>query len=174
MRQAATDEIICVTDWTPSAPGQLTTLAVSGERAEAAERVAAAALGGTAELTSWLELPADARRRLVGACRSVPTLGMHCVRGEERTGTAPDGFRQAAADDTAEQFLSRLPGRAADHRTRFVTDSSFPGLRELARLTALVCRETYDRTDVPEDEDLLEIYETYSVGSLSASAPAGG
>ncbi|MEV7500155.1 hypothetical protein [Streptomyces sp. NPDC093018] len=158
MRQAATDEIICVTDWTPSAPGQLTTLAVSGERAEAAERVAAAALGETAELTSWLELPADARRRLVGACRSVPTLGMHCVRGD---------VRQAAADDTAEQFLSRLPGRAEGHRPRFVTDSSYPGLRELVRLTALVCRETYDRTDVPEDEDLLEIYETYSVGSLS-------
>ncbi|MGX4688809.1 hypothetical protein [Streptomyces sp. JNUCC 63] len=42
--------------------------------------------------------------------------------------------------------------------------SSFPGLLELVRLTAVVCRETLTEVDVPKDEDLLDIYDEFTVG----------
>ncbi|MGW3956536.1 hypothetical protein ACWEKM_37835 [Streptomyces sp. NPDC004752] len=167
---------------------------MSGEKADAAERAATSALTETAGLTSWLALPVSVRRQLVRACRSVPTLGMYCVIDDEWSSTTRSDFLQAAVDETAEQFLSFLPGRTACHllltepseefhdalrsdfwdegtRPRFIERSSFPGLRELVRLTAVACRETQDRTDAPEDEDLLEIYDTYTVGALSSGEP---
>lgn len=191
MRQVTADAILCVSDWDPSVPCQLTTLAVSGHEAGAAERAAVFALAGAAGHTSWLDLPAALRQRLVRACRGVPALGMYCLMDDVRAVTAGNDFLRGAIEETAEQFLSPLLGRRdlrvvlgssseelqgavrsnfriGDARPRFMEASSFPGLCELARLTAVVCRETQDRVDIPEDEDLLDMYDTYTVGSLSS------
>ncbi|MGV9340159.1 hypothetical protein [Streptomyces sp. NPDC003688] len=192
MREVAAVEVLCVFDWNPAVPDQLTTLAVSGETVDAAERAAASTLpeAGTTGPASWLDLPVPLRRQLVRAYRSVPTLGLYCVIDDERPGVTPREFLRAAVADTAEQFAPLRRARTAhgflvndpfeelrdalraapywdrDARPRFLPRSSFPGLCELVRLTAVFCRETLYRTDIPEDEDLLGIYDTYVVGGL--------
>ncbi|MFD8809238.1 hypothetical protein [Streptomyces sp. NPDC059597] len=196
MRHVRADGVICVLDWNPATPAQLTTLAVTGEQADTAERVAASASAGTAGTVgtvgraSWPALPVSVRRRLVRTWRSVPTLGLYCIIDEAPPGAPPSGFLRAAVADTAEQFaplrhartaggllltepseevceaLSTAPSWEAGTRSPFPPQTSFPGLRELVRLTALFCRENQYRTDIPDDEDLLGIYDTYTVGGL--------
>ncbi|MEW2132945.1 hypothetical protein [Streptomyces sp. NPDC005435] len=190
MRHLSADDVIWVLDWNPAAPAQLTTLAVSGEHADMAERTAASALAGTAGLTSWLDLPASLRRQLVRACRSVPALGLYCVMDEEPPAVPCSGFLRDAAADTVERFRFRPHSRSAGgllladplDELRDVLSSplagmelwphctrNLPGLRELVRLTAVCCRETACTTDLPGDEDLLEIYDTFVVGGLGGA-----
>lgn len=187
MYQVAADATLCVLHWDASHPYQLTSFAVSGDRADTAERVASTALTDASGLTSWLGLPAVARQNLVRACRPIPTLGMYCVIDDEHVEGRED-FLRSAIQDTVEQFLQRFHGRSDIHvilgnpskdfrdtleanlqtagiEPHFTENSLFPGLRDLIRLTALVCRETEYRVDIPEDEDLMEIYDTYQVGS---------
>lgn len=179
--------ILCVIHWDPSHPYQLTTFAVRGDRSDAAEGLAASALADVSGLTSWLGLTAVTRQNLVRACRSIPTLGMHCAIDDEHI-EGEDNFLRCAVQDMVEQFMQRFEGWGEMHmalespstafRTpvetnlqtagvtpRFLEYSVFPGLRNLVRLTAMVCRETEYRVDIPESEDLLEIYDTYQVGS---------
>lgn len=190
MRQVTGEAILCVIDWNPSHPRQLTTLFVDGDSSDAAERAAASALTGTAGLTSWLALPTATRKRLVRTCRSIPALGLDCVIDEEQAEATSD-FLPCAVQDTVEQFLPRFRGWGEVHvalghpskefrdavqsnlqiagiEFQFLDGSRFPGLCELARLSALVCRETECKVDTPEGEDLLEIYHTYAVGGLSS------
>ncbi|MEU6200694.1 hypothetical protein [Streptomyces sp. NPDC047061] len=192
MYRVTAGPILCVIDWDPSRPNQLTTLAVGSDRTDIAERKAATALADAPGLTSWLGLPVTARQSLVRACRPIPTLGMYCVIDDEQAVEGGD-FLRCAVEDTVAQFLHRFRGwselhialaqpsegleeavaaplRAEGTDPRFVQNEVFPGLRRLARLSALVCRETEYRVDIPEDEDLLEIYDTYAVGSLSSAA----
>lgn len=187
MYQVTAKAPLCVIHWDPSHPYQLTSLAVSGDRTDSSERVAASALTGASGLTSWLDLPASARQSLVRACRRIPTLGMYCVIDDEQV-EGRDEFLRCAIQDTVEQFLQRFHGwndihvalgqpsmafrdtvetelQTAGIKPHFADNSLFPGLRDLIRLTALACRETEYRVDIPEDEDLLEIYDTYQVGS---------
>ncbi|MBW8794282.1 MAG: hypothetical protein JF597_12005 [Streptomyces sp.] len=168
----------------------MTTLALGSETTDAAERVAMAAPAGERGIVSWFDLPAVARQNVVRACRPIPTLGMYCVIDDEHV-EGNEEFLRCAIQDTVEQFLERFHGwsdihvalgdpsadfrdpleiglRTAGIEPHFTEDSLFPGLRALIRLTALVCRETKSRADIPEDEDLLEIYDTYTVGSLSS------
>lgn len=55
----------------------------------------------------------------------------------------------------------------------FAQEEEWSALRRLTALTAIVCEET-ETLELPEDEDLLDIYDQYSVGGLSASFPLQG
>ncbi|MFE2583851.1 hypothetical protein [Streptomyces sp. NPDC059378] len=175
-----------------AAADRLTVVAVAADEVEAAERRARAALAGRAVPADWSALPSAARRRVVRACRVIPAIGMHGIVDDERPRELRGDFLGRALRDAVEQFLEpglgdarrqvilgpggAVLGEAVVRDPWFTSglshtadSSGFEGLRALTEWTA-ACWSAPDVNDQPEDEDLLDIYDRYSVGGL----PSGG
>ncbi|GII34631.1 hypothetical protein [Planotetraspora mira] len=177
---------LCVLRW--DRPGQMTVLALPGDRIAEGERVAIAALGEDLPDPRWNGLATAERRTVVRACRSVPTLGLYVLFDERDAADEADSLHRClaqAVEEFLQPMLSGAPwealpsGAARELRdaarsmpwpgsapARWRPESSLPGLRGLVTLTALACRETLTEVNIPQDEDLLDIYDTYSVGAL--------
>jgi len=173
-------------DWEPR---KLTAVAVDARRAVEAERKAIGALEREGECSSWVGLSPSDRMRIVRDCRSIPTVGLYFLIDDGDAPEEKNDFARDALADVAEQFLSGLPGSencamvlsdsasvlhsqatknpwTVSSGIRVLDDTSFPGLRELTRLSSLACGETLTEIGGPPDEDLLDIYDTYTVGAL--------
>ncbi|MGW0287208.1 hypothetical protein ACWDXT_29420 [Streptomyces sp. NPDC003236] len=91
------------------------------------------------------------------SCRTIPTAGLWLVTDER---PAVDGER--ARRDCLRALSAEWPG--ASHLSAEEADR-LPGLTALGRLTALVCRMPPE-VWLDTEEDLLGIYDTYTVGTL--------
>ncbi|UNO40058.1 hypothetical protein [Streptomyces sp. MST-110588] len=189
--------------WSRTGPHpRLTLLAVDGADATRAEETAAACFVRTGVPASWLGADAATRREVVRGCRTVPALGMVHLEDDEPGRAAAESLRlsltQAAGEcprsPRPEVFRAREQGvlvalstvpagllPEAERVARSVLDSppavfagpgEWPALRALTALTAVVCQET-ETLELPEGEDLLDIYDQYSVGGLGTDFLSG-
>ncbi|MCP9956594.1 hypothetical protein [Streptomyces sudanensis] len=158
----ASGAVVAVLDWHGVRPYGLTAVGVDRDRLGEAEALASAALGGPAGLpASWEDADPALRRRLVRACRVIPTAGLWHV-AEEDPDTTEAGARRGCLRQLAAEWPQAEPLPAADA-------AGLPGLTALARLSALVCRMPPEiRLDA--EEDLLDIYDRYAVGTLAPEA----
>ncbi|MFF8476213.1 hypothetical protein [Streptomyces sp. NPDC015414] len=149
--------VLCLLHWHGERPFGLTALGVCPDRLREAEAKTTTALAGPALPTSWQSAEPALRRRLVESCRTIPTAGLWHVTDER---PAVDGER--ARRDCLRALSAEWPG--ASHLSAEEADR-LPGLTALGRLTALVCRMPPEVWPDAE-EDLLGIYDTYTVGTL--------
>ncbi|MFG2576187.1 hypothetical protein [Streptomyces sp. NPDC048481] len=149
--------VLCLLHWHGEPPYGLTALGIAPDRLTEAEEKAAAALAGLALPGSWVDADPALRRHLVAACRPVPTAGLWHV-----TDDRPALDEKHARHDCLRALTAEWPGTEA---LPTVNADRLPGLTALARLTALVCRMRPEVWLEPE-EDLLDIYDTYTVGAL--------
>ncbi|MEU7019168.1 hypothetical protein ABZ990_00730 [Streptomyces sp. NPDC046203] len=148
---------ICLLDWHGEAPYGMTALGLTPERLAEAEETAAAALADLTIPGSWLDLDPAERRRLVAACRIIPTEGLWHVT-DDRPDTDGNHARQDCLRVLADEWpYARL--MTAEETGRL------PGLAALARLSSVVCRMPLE-VWLDAEEDLLDIYDTYSVGGM--------
>ncbi|MFE3650415.1 hypothetical protein [Streptomyces sp. NPDC059152] len=172
---------------------QFTMLVVDGADALRAESAAAAAFERTGAPRSWLGASSAVRRRLVGECRTVPTVELIHLADEKPGHASAQSFQLSLAQIAEEGPLASrsragsqqvvmalttvppgVPPTAAEavravlgrRFAGFAGPTQWPGLRTLTALTNVVCQETAT-LDLADDEDLLSIYDQYSVGALS-------
>lgn len=158
MHRLTGSEIVYALVWHEQPPYGLTAVGLTADRLEEAEALALAALGGLVLPESWEELESQSRRRVVRACRPIPTQGLWHV-GDDRLEVAEARSRRDCFAQLRDEWAHARPlvGRGAG-----------PGLTALARLSALVCRVSPEvLLDV--EEDLLDIYDTYTVGGLAST-----
>ncbi|MEU2359477.1 hypothetical protein ACFU90_07190 [Streptomyces noursei] len=167
---------------------QLTLVAIDGADASRAERTARTAFERTPAPRSWLESSPLVRRRLVGACRTVPTIELIHLADVEPAHLPEESFRlclsQIAEEGPGGRFVVALTTVPQDNRATaaeaargvlrdridgFASPEQWVGLRALAALTNVVCRETAT-VDLPDDEDLLAVYDRYTVGELTSAS----
>ncbi|MFC9280146.1 hypothetical protein [Streptomyces collinus] len=150
-------QVLCLLHWHGEPPYGLTALGIAEDRLTEAEEKSAAALAGLALPASWAHADPALRRRLVAACRRVPTAGLWHVT-DDRPALDEDRARHDCLRALAAEWpgTEPLPAEEADR---------LPGLTALARLTALVCRMP-PKAWLEAEEDLLDIYDTYTVGTL--------
>ncbi|MFG2116107.1 hypothetical protein ACGFRB_26305 [Streptomyces sp. NPDC048718] len=149
---------IHLVDWHGELPYGATALGLTPARLAEAEEKAAAALAGLVLPASWLDVDPAERRRLVAACRIIPTEGLWHVT-DDRPDTDEDRARQDCLRVLADDWpYARL--MTAEETDRL------PGLTALARLSAVVCRLPVDGEWLDAEEDLLDIYDTFSVGGM--------
>ncbi|MEU1122886.1 hypothetical protein ABZ371_04720 [Streptomyces sp. NPDC005899] len=150
-------QVLCLLHWHGEPPYGLTALGVTPDRLTEAEEKAAAALAGLALPASWADAHPALRRHLVAACRPVPTAGLRHV-----TDDRPALDEGRARHDCLRALTAEWPGTEP-----LPTEEAdrLPGLTALTRLTALVCRMPPEVWPEAE-EDLLDIYDTYTVGTL--------
>ncbi|MFD5426225.1 hypothetical protein [Streptomyces sp. NPDC127084] len=153
---------VCLLDWHGEPPYGLTALGIPADRLTEAEVRAAAALAGRSLPGSWQDADPALRRRLVAACRSVPTTYLWHVADDR-----PDTDEVRARRDCMRAFGDERP---ADRLLPEDQADRLPGLTALIRLTALVCRMPPDLW-LDAEEDLLDIYDTYVVGGLPDGPP---
>lgn len=147
----------CLLDWHADAPYGLTVLGVPADRLTEAEEKAASALAGRPLPASWQGADPALRRRLVAACRPVPTTGLWHVSDDR-----PVTDERLARRDCLRALAAEWPGAEplpADRTARL------PGLSALVRLAALVCRMPPE-AELDPDEDLLDVFDTYTVGGI--------
>ncbi len=99
--------------------------------------------------------------------RPDPSRGPDPSRPRERKVVVALGTAPASNLSEAEGVVRATLG---ERLTAFAQREEWSALRTLTALTALVCQET-ETLKLPEDEDLLDIYDQYSVGGLSAPFP---
>ncbi|MET9852463.1 hypothetical protein ABZY57_05855 [Streptomyces sp. NPDC006450] len=150
-------QVVCVLDWHGEPPFGLTAVGFAPDRLAEAEALASAALGGLVHPASWEGADPGLRRRVVRACRPIPTEGLWHV-SDDRPGTAEDRARRACLRQLADEWPQARP---------LAGDAAVPGLTALVRLTALVCRMPPEIL-LDAEEDLLDVYDTYTVGALDA------
>ncbi|MEV5803296.1 hypothetical protein [Streptomyces collinus] len=149
--------VLCLLHWHGEPPYGLTALGVAPDRLTEAEEKAAAALAGLALPASWEDADPTLRRHLVAVCRPVPTAGLWHV-----TDDRPALDEDRARHDCLRALTAEWPGSEpvlTEEADRLL------GLTALARLTALVCRMPPE-VWLEAEEDLLDIYDTYTVGTL--------
>ncbi|MCZ1012186.1 hypothetical protein [Streptomyces lydicus] len=179
---------------------QFTLLAVDGADALRAESAATAAFERTAAPHSWLAASPPVRRRLVQDCRSVPTVALihladqnpgHSSAQALRLSLAqlaeegPSGSWSGTGSQQIAITLTTVPHGDASMATEAVRAAlgqrfagvagpdQWPGLHMLTTLTSVACQETA-ALDLADDEDLLTIYDQYTVGELSAAPSRNG
>ncbi|WP_329201093.1 MULTISPECIES: hypothetical protein [unclassified Streptomyces] len=146
---------VCLLHWHGEPPYGLTVLGVPADRLHEAEEAAGTALAGLHLPASWQDAEPGLRRSVVAACRPVPAARLWHVT-DDRPGTGPGRARR----DCLRAFADEWPGAEP------VADQDrLPGLDALLRLTALVCRMPPE-VWLGAEEDLLDIYDTYTVGGL--------
>lgn len=154
--------VLCLLHWHGDSPYGLTALGIAPDRLTEAEEEAAAALAGLAFPASWEDADPGLRRHLVAACRPVPTAGLWHVT-DDRPACDEDPVRH----DCLRALTAEWPGTEP-----LLTEEAdrLPGLTALLRLTALVCRMPPE-VWLDAEEDLLDIYDTYTVGTLPDAPP---
>ncbi|MFF7382247.1 hypothetical protein [Streptomyces griseoluteus] len=149
--------VLCLLHWHGEPPYGLTALGVAPDRLAEAEEKATAALAGLALPASWQGADPALRRQFVAACRAVPTAGLWHL-ADERPAADEDRARHDCFHALSAEWpeADLLPAKESDR---------LPGLTALVRLTALVCRMPPE-VWLDAEEDLLDIYDTYTVGTL--------
>ncbi|EFG05065.1 hypothetical protein CRV15_35750 (plasmid) [Streptomyces clavuligerus] len=153
MRRMTDTHPVLVRHWHGEHPFALTVLALPPERLAEAEEHALAALGGQRLPDSWEDADPLLRRRLVGWCRNIPTEGLWHLTDEDSGTTEAEAHHRLLERTAQEWEFGRGPTAGA----------ALPGLLALVRLSALVCRMPPDIW-LDADEDLLDIYDRYTVG----------
>ncbi|MET8583531.1 hypothetical protein ABZX39_22065 [Streptomyces collinus] len=149
-------QVLCLLHWHGEPPYGLTALGIAPDRLTEAEEKAAAALAGLPLPASWPDADPALRRHLVAACRPVPTAGLWHVTDD----------RPALDEDRRHDCLRALTAEWPDTEPLLIDETArLPGLTALVRLTALVCRMPPE-VWLEAEEDLLDIYDTYTVGTL--------
>ncbi|MEE1755287.1 hypothetical protein [Streptomyces sp. SP18CS02] len=152
-------EIVYALVWHGEPPYGLTAVGLAADRLEEAETLASDALDGRALPDSWEEMEPQSRRCVVRACRPIPTEGLWHVSDDR-----PDVAEEHSRRDCLARLRDEWP-----HASPPAGRGAGPGLTALARWSALVCRMSPDvLLDV--EEDLLDIYDTYTVGGLADTA----
>ncbi|MFJ2301858.1 hypothetical protein [Streptomyces sp. NPDC087787] len=149
--------VLCLLHWHGERPHGLTALGVAPDRLTEAEEKATAALVGLPLPASWQGADPALRRQLVAACRTVPTAGLWHVTDER-----PAVDENRARHDCLSVLSAEWPG--ADLLPTEEADR-LPGLAALGRLTSLVCLMPPE-VWLDAEQDLLDIYDTYTVGTL--------
>ncbi|MFF5444063.1 hypothetical protein [Streptomyces sp. NPDC012888] len=162
--------VVCVLDWHGEPPYGLTAVGVAADRLAAAEALASAALAGLVPPPTWEGADPALRKRVVRACRPIPTEGLWHV-SDDRPAVPPDRSHEDCLHQLATEWPhAALPPTPPAHPSpggpAVPGESALPGLTALARLTALVCRMP-PGVDLAAEEDLLDIYDTYTVGGLT-------
>ncbi|AGS67039.1 hypothetical protein B446_34290 [Streptomyces collinus Tu 365] len=155
-------QVLGLLHWHGEPPYGLTVLGIAPDRLAEAEEKAAAALADLALPASWVDAEPALRRHLVAACRPVPTAGLWHV-----TDGRPALDEDRARHDCLRALTVEWPGTEP-----LLTEEAdrLPGLTALTRLTALVCRMPPE-VWLEAEEDLLDFYDTYTVGTLSDAPP---
>ncbi|MBV9025410.1 MAG: hypothetical protein JO362_16830 [Streptomycetaceae bacterium] len=197
MREVTSDQMLWLLHWNEAGPhSRLTLLAVNGDETMQAENEAAACFARTCVPASWVGATAATRRQVVQSCRTVPTLAVIHLEDDESGRAAGESLRlslmQAAEEcprpdpsrprkqeivvalstasagdlSEAESVVRAVLG---ERLTAFAQQEEWSALRRLTALTAIVCEET-ETLELPEDEDLLDIYDQYSVGGLGSTS----
>lgn len=150
-------QVLCLLHWHGEPSYGLTALGIAPDRLTEAEEKAAAALADLVLPASWADADPALRRHLVAACRPVPTTGLWHVT-DDRPALTEDRARY----DCLRALIAEWPGTEP-----LLTEEAdrLPGLTAVARLTALVCRMPPE-VWLQAEEDLLDIYDTYTVGTL--------
>ncbi|MFD2119417.1 hypothetical protein ACFSNO_07415 [Streptomyces cirratus] len=148
-------QTVCLLHWHGEPPYGLTVLGLPADRLSEAEEAAGTALAGLVLPTSWQDADPALRRSVVAACRPVGAVRLWHVTDER-----PDTDAARARRDCLRALADEWPqaGPVADQ-------SRLPGLNALLGLTALVCRMPPE-VWLDAEEDLLDIYDTYTVGGL--------
>lgn len=131
VRRMTRPEIVYVPDWHHEPPYGLTVVGVAADRLDEAEALASAALAGLVPPASWERTEPELRRRVVRACRSIPTEGLWHV-SDDRPEVSEDRSRR----DCLAQLRDEWPHAHLLHEGR----AAGPRLTALARFSALVCR----------------------------------
>ncbi|MEU1039148.1 hypothetical protein [Streptomyces sp. NPDC005907] len=155
-----TSEMVYAHVWQEEHPYSLTAVSLAADRLEEAEVLAWDAVGGLVLPKSWAELHPQARRCLVRACRRIPIEGLWHVQ-DDRTQVSEERSRR----DCFAQLKDDWP-----HASPLTGRDAGPGMGALTRLSALVCRMSPGLL-LDADEDLLDIYDTYTVGGLAGTTP---
>ncbi|WP_228447186.1 hypothetical protein [Streptomyces paludis] len=144
-------------DWHTDTPYGLTALGVPADRLSEAEEKAASALAGQPLPASWQGADPALRRRLVAACRPVPTTRLWHVSDD----------RPVTDEARARQDCLRILATEQPEAVPLPTDqvNRLPGLTALLRLTALACRMPPE-VWLGADEDLLDVFDSYTVGGI--------
>ncbi|MGW7262277.1 hypothetical protein [Streptomyces sp. NPDC054842] len=153
-------EIVYAHVWQEEPPYTLTAVSLAAENLEEAEALAWEAVGGLALPKSWEAMHPQARRCLVRACRRIPTEGLWHVQ-DDRAQVSEERSRR----DCFAQLKDEWP-----HASPLMGRDAGPGMTALTRLSALVCRMAPEVV-LDADEDLLDIYDTYTVGGLAGTTP---
>ncbi|MFI5829182.1 hypothetical protein ACIA6C_18340 [Streptomyces sp. NPDC051578] len=146
---------VCLLHWHGEPPYGLTVLGVPADRLDEAEEAAGTALAGLHLPASWQDAEPALRRSVVAACRPVPAGRLWHVT-DDRPGTDAGRARRDCLRALADEWPGAEPVADRDR---------LPGLEALLRLTALVCRMPPE-VWLDAEEDLLDIYDTYTVGGL--------
>lgn len=154
-------EIVYVRDWHDAPPYGLTVVGVAADRLDEAESLASAALAGLVPTGSWERTDPELRRRVVRACRPVPTEGLWHVSDDR-----PEVSEERSRRDCLAQLGDEWPHARPLHEER----AAGPGLTALVRLSALVCRMP-PGVLLDAEEDLLDVYDTYTVGGMPDTRP---
>ncbi|MFG2332870.1 hypothetical protein ACGFMM_25040 [Streptomyces sp. NPDC048604] len=149
-------EIVYAFVWHREPPYALTAVGLAADRLEEAEALAADALDGLVLPESWEGMEPELRRRVVRACRPIPTEGLWHVS---------DDRSEVPEERSRRDCLAQLRDEWA-HASPLAGRGNGPGLTALAQLSALVCRVSPDVL-LDAEEDILEIYDTYTVGGLA-------
>ncbi|MEV4921164.1 hypothetical protein AB0K47_30705 [Streptomyces tirandamycinicus] len=153
---------VCLLHWHGEPPYGLTALGIPADRVSEAEEKAASAWAGQALPATWQGADPALRRGLVAAVRPVPATGLWHMADDR-----PDTDESRARRDCLRALAGEWP--EAEPLTAGQADR-LPGLTALLRLTALVCRMPPE-VWLDAEEDLLDIYDTYSVAGLPDDPP---